>query len=119
MSLKRFAAALIARNREFMRDRTAVSWNIVMPVLIVMGFAFAFSTDSSDLFKVGVYGDKQQATAQVKQFLSTNHIQFIATNELPSAVTKVERHQMDMLIDMNKSRYWINQTSSKGYMLEQ
>jgi ABC-type multidrug transport system permease subunit len=119
MSLKRFTAALIARNREFMRDRTAVSWNIIMPVLIVMGFAFAFSTDSSDLFKIGVYGDRQQATPQVKQFLSTNHIQFTQAEELTSAVTKVERHQMDMLLDLNESRYWINQTSSKGYMLEQ
>jgi ABC-type multidrug transport system permease subunit len=119
MSLKRFIAALIARNREFMRDRTAVSWNIVMPVLIVMGFAFAFTTDSSDLFKVGLYGEKKQAAPKLKKLLNTQHIQFIETDKLEKSVIKVERHQLDMLVDMTESRYWINQTSSKGYMLEQ
>jgi ABC-type multidrug transport system permease subunit len=119
MSLKRFIAAFIARNREFMRDRTAVSWNIVMPVLIVMGFAFAFSTDSSDIFKVGLYGKKEQAAPQLKEFLSLKHIQFISIDELPAAVTKTERHQLDMLLNLQNSNYWVNQTSSKGYMLEQ
>ncbi len=119
MSLKRFIAAFIARNREFMRDRTAVSWNIVMPVLIVMGFAFAFSTNSSDLFKVGLYGDKEQAAPQLKKLLSLKHIQFITIDKLPTAITKVERHQLDMLLDLQESKYWVNQTSSKGYILEQ
>lgn len=119
MSLKRFIAAFIARNSEFMRDRTAVSWNIVMPVLIVMGFAFAFSTDSSDLFKVGLNGDREQATPQIQKLLSLEHIQFIPIDEVKLAITKVERHQLDLLIDLKESRYWVNQTSSKGYMVEQ
>lgn len=118
MSMKRFLAALIARNREFLRDRTAVSWNIVMPVLIVMGFAFAFTTDSPDLFKVGLVGQTQQAAPQLEQFLATQHIRFIPMDALPTAITKVERHQLDMALDLDQSRYWINSTSSKGYMLE-
>jgi ABC-type multidrug transport system permease subunit len=119
MSLKRVIAAFVARNREFMRDRTAVSWNIVMPVLIVMGFAFAFSTDSSDIFKVGLYGNKGQAAPQLEELLSLKHIKFITTDKLQPAITKVERHQLDMLLDLKESNYWVNQTSSKGYMLEQ
>lgn len=118
MSMKRFLAALVARNREFLRDRTAVSWNIVMPVLIVMGFAFAFTTDDSDLFKVGVYGRMDQAGPQQETFLATEHIQFIETGDIAAAVPKVERHQLDMLLDLTASRYWINNTSPKGYMLE-
>ncbi len=118
MSLKRFLAALIARNREFLRDRTAVSWNIVMPVMIVMGFAFAFTTDSPDLFKVGLFESTKQASPQQKHFLETDHIKFIQISDIPTAVTKVERHQLDMVLDLAQSRYWINDTSSKGYMLE-
>lgn len=118
MSMKRFLAALVARNREFLRDRTAVSWNIVMPVLIVMGFAFAFTTDSSDLFKVGLYGETDKARSQQQVFLATDHIQFIKIEDIAGALSKVERHQLDMLLDLNASKYWINQTSSKGYMLE-
>ncbi len=118
MSMKRFIAAFIARNREFMRDRTAVSWNIVMPVMIVMGFAFAFTSDNSDLFKVGLYGTVEQAAPQQQQFLATRHIQFIQISDLEAAVTKVERHQLDMILDLTTSRYWVNQTSSEGYILE-
>ena len=53
--MRRFLAVLRARNYEFMRDRAALGWNILLPVLIVMGFAFAFSSESLDLYKVGVY----------------------------------------------------------------
>ncbi|MCP3672352.1 MAG: ABC transporter permease [Gammaproteobacteria bacterium] len=118
MSLKRFISAFIARNREFMRDRTAVSWNIVMPVLIVMGFAFAFTSNNSDLFKVGFYGAAEQTTPQQQQFLATQHILFIEISNLESAVTKLERHQLDMILDLTTSRYWTNQTSPEGYILE-
>jgi ABC-2 type transport system permease protein len=118
MRLKRFLAALYARNREFLRDRTAVSWNIVMPVLIVMGFAFAFTTESPDLFKVGLFGQTQQPTPPLEQFLATQHIKFITTDDLQNATTRVERHQLDMVLDLTQSSYWINATSSKGYMLE-
>ncbi|MEJ2528740.1 MAG: ABC transporter permease [Gammaproteobacteria bacterium] len=118
MSLKRFIAAFVARNREFLRDRTAISWNIVMPVLIVMGFAFAFSTESPDLFKVGVFGQAQHPSPQLQQFLATQHIKFFSTEDLTSSITKVKRHQLDMALDLSQSRYWINSTSSKGYMLE-
>ncbi len=118
MSLKRFIAAFIARNREFIRDRTAVSWNILMPVMIVMGFAFAFTTSNSDLFKVGLYGKAEQAAPQQQQFLATQHIQFIEISDMESAVTKVERHQLDLLLDLTTSSYWVNQASSKGYILK-
>jgi len=118
MRLKRFLAALVARNREFLRDHTAVSWNIVMPVLIVMGFAFAFTTDTSDLFKVGLYGEMDQAKQQQKHFLATDHIKFIKIDDLQTATIKVERHQLDMVLDLTQSRYWVNETSSNGYILE-
>ncbi|WP_245831998.1 ABC transporter permease [Solemya velesiana gill symbiont] len=92
-----------------------MTWNIALPVLIVMSFAFAFTTDGSDLFKVGLIGspDNQAGT----QFLETRHIQFIPMNKIEAAVTKVERHQLDMLLDTSGARYWINDTSAKGYIL--
>jgi len=117
MNLRRFLAVLKARNREFLRDRSALSWNIVLPILIVMGFAFAFNTDGTDLFKVGV-GPAQSDNAAITRFLQTAHIQFIPVTELQGAIPKVERHQLDMLLDPAAGRYWINDTSANGYILE-
>ncbi|MDQ1363483.1 MAG: type transport system permease protein, partial [Pseudomonadota bacterium] len=54
MSWQRFFAVLVARNKEFLRDKAALSWNLVFPVLIVLGFAFAFSGSTDDQYKVGV-----------------------------------------------------------------
>ncbi|PLX61174.1 ABC transporter permease [Sedimenticola selenatireducens] len=118
MGLRRFFAVFTARNLEFVRDRSALSWNIVLPVLIVFGFAFAFSTGGQTLFKVGLFEQHKQAPG-VERFLQLKHIQFIPVDSIESAVTKVERHQLDMLLDSASGSYWINDQSANGYLLEQ
>jgi ABC-type multidrug transport system permease subunit len=120
MSWRRFIAVLRARNREFIRDRSALAWNILFPVFIVAGFAFAFSGKAMDQFKVGVLGSPAQLE-QVRQqqaFFATDYIQFIVMTDAAKAITKVERHQLDMLFDLNNNHYWINRQSPKGYILE-
>ncbi|MCU7932855.1 MAG: ABC transporter permease [Candidatus Thiodiazotropha sp. (ex Codakia rugifera)] len=118
MSIRRFLAALQARNLEFLRDRTALGWNLIMPVLIVMGFAFAFSTGQEELYKVGLYGQSDQDLA-VHDFLQTRYVDFIPVDELERMIEKVDRHQIDLLLDLKNNRYWVNSTSPKGYLLEQ
>jgi len=117
MSLRRLLAALQARNLEFLRDRTALGWNFIMPVLIVIGFAFAFTNGDRHLFKVAVFGDAQQRPA-LQEFLATRYVQFIPVEHLDQAVTKVDRHQLDLLLDAQQMRYWVNNTSANGYILE-
>ncbi|MES9859479.1 MAG: ABC transporter permease [Candidatus Thiodiazotropha sp. LLP2] len=117
MSIRRFLAALQARNLEFLRDRTALGWNLIMPVLIVMGFAFAFSTGQEELYKVGLYGEAEQEQP-VQAFLQTRYVEFIPVVELIETIDKVDRHQIDLLLDLTTQRYWVNSTSPKGYLLE-
>ena len=116
--LKHFFAVLVARNTEFFRDRAALAWNILFPVLIVAGFSFAFSGDPVNFYKVGVYGEQSTETNQKNRFFSTEYIQFIPIAELKPAITQVERHQLDMLFNPDQNRYWINEASPKGYLLE-
>ncbi|MBW9264933.1 MAG: ABC transporter permease [Candidatus Thiodiazotropha sp. (ex. Lucinisca nassula)] len=118
MSLRRFLAALQARNLEFLRDHTALGWNLIMPVLIVMGFAFAFTTGQEELYKVGLYGDPEQ-NQSVDDFLKTRYVDFIPVDDLSRMIDKVDRHQIDLLLDLQNNRYWVNSTSPKGYLLEQ
>ncbi|MES9945696.1 MAG: ABC transporter permease [Candidatus Thiodiazotropha sp.] len=118
MSLRRFLAALQARNLEFLRDRTALGWNLIMPVLIVMGFAFAFTTGQEELYKVGIYGEAEDNRA-LEDFLTTRYVDFIPVVELNKMIDKVDRHQIDLLLDVQNNRYWVNSTSPKGYLLEQ
>jgi ABC-type multidrug transport system permease subunit len=118
MSFRRFLAAMQARNLEFLRDRTALGWNLIMPVLIVMGFAFAFTTGQEELYKVGLYGETEQ-NHSVDDFLTTRYVDFIPVSDLQKMIDKVDRHQIDLLLDLQNNRYWVNSTSPKGYLLEQ
>ncbi|MCP4696359.1 MAG: ABC transporter permease [Gammaproteobacteria bacterium] len=119
MMFKRFFAVFLARNREFWRDRGSLGWNIMLPALTIIGFALAFSDGSVDLYKVGVY-ENQEARQGLPEpnFLKTDYIQFIPSSNLDKAMTKVERHQLDMLLDLSLRRYWINDSSPHGYILE-
>ncbi len=121
MSFKRFLALFVTRNKEFLRDRSSLSWNILMPVLIVAGFSFAFSGDIGKQFKVGVINETS-ATIQAKAFLNLKHIEFYSVDISDSAIShsikKVQRHQVDMLLDAEKQQYWINTESPSGYLVE-
>jgi ABC-type multidrug transport system permease subunit len=121
MFLKRFAALLGARNKEFIRDRSSLSWNVLMPVLIVVGFAVTFTGDFTDQYKVGVVGlakvQKQQPENLVG-FLGTKYIEFVNVTDLEREKVKVQRHQLDMLIEPGTNSYWINNESPNGYLVE-
>jgi ABC-type multidrug transport system permease subunit len=111
--MKRLLAVFIARNKEFLRDRAALGWNLLFPVFIVAGFAFAFSGEPAPLYKVGV-------TAEVPHdgFFTTPHVQFIVVDDVAAAITKVERHRLDLLVDPAGGRYWVNDESPRGQLLE-
>ncbi|MGA7981554.1 MAG: ABC transporter permease, partial [Chromatiaceae bacterium] len=72
----RILAILQARNREFYRDRAGLGWNIAMPMLIVLGFAFIFGNESDVLFKVGVLAQDGNLPAAHSPFLAVRHVRF-------------------------------------------
>ncbi len=113
----RIYALFVARNLEFIRDRSALAWSVLLPILIIFVFAFAFTEDNPEKFKVGLapVSSLEGAAATFKQ---TRYIKFIEFDDVESNLSKVERHQVDMLFDPNTNRYWINQTSPNGYIVE-
>ena len=116
---RRIRAVIRARLREFYRDKASLMWNLAMPLLIILGFAFIFSGEPEDLFKVGVVGDTARTDPQASPFLATDHVRFIPVADVEAAVLKVQRHQLDMLLDLRGApRYWINQHSAQGYLAE-
>jgi len=119
MFFKRFFSLLNARNKEFLRDRSSTSWNILMPIFIVTGFAVTFTSDFSDQYKVGIFPDIENISdTATKNFLNTRYIEFIAINDIDGATTKVKRHQLDMLINSETNKYLINDESPNGYLVE-
>ena len=111
--MKRFLAILHARNLEFIRDRAALSWGLIFPTALMMGFALLFSNGDQELYKVGVSGEFNHP------FLHSRYIHFIPVEDIEKAIIKVERHQLDLLIAADKLRYWVNSSSPAGYITEQ
>ena len=91
MKMQRFMAVLIARNKEFLRDRDTLSWNIIFPLVIMLAFAFAFSSNNNDQHNVGVI---QLANISNPDFLHLLHIQFIPADNQSLAMAKVARHHL-------------------------
>jgi ABC-type multidrug transport system permease subunit len=117
--MKRFLAILHARNMEFIRDRSSLGWNILFPLLLVAGFAFVFSGEPRDLYKVGVLGDTAQLKDAEADFFKTKYIQFIPIDDLPKGIDKVDHFQLDLLVNLSAGRkYWVNANSPNGYILE-
>jgi ABC-2 type transport system permease protein len=96
---RRILAVLVARNREFYRDRAGLGWNIFMPILMVLAFAVIFSGDPEAPFKVGVVTVDGTLPPATTGFLALDHIQFVPVTDLEGAITQVDRHQLDLLLD--------------------
>lgn len=114
MNLKRFLAVVKARNLEFFRDRSSLGWNLVFPVLILTGLSFIFSGDGRGVYKVGVIN---LPTAQ-STFINTKYVDFIDYNKVDFAITKLEHHGIDLLVDFTQQKYWVNEGSPNSYLVE-
>ena len=114
----RIYAIFQARNREFMRDRGTLAWNLILPVALVFGLSFAFGNDR-DAYTVGVLVEAETQELGSHPFLETDYIDFVPYTDIDTAMRKIERHQLDLLVEFGESpRYWVNPESPKGYFAE-
>lgn len=111
---RRILALLHARLREFYRDKASFLWNLVMPLLLVIAFAFVFDNDRGELFKIGYLGEITDSPLH-----RTAHLQFIPFEDAAVATQRLRRHQLDLLLDLRAApRYWVNEQSSRSYLAE-
>ena len=116
--LRRIYAIFQARNREFLRDRGTLAWNLILPVALMFGLSFAFSNER-DAYTVGVFQEAAEIDSSEHAFLETSYINFVAYDDFAVAMQKVARHQLDLLVEFGDTpRYWINPESPKGYFAE-
>lgn len=111
--MKAFLALLHARNLEFYRDRAALSWALVFPLLILVGCAIIFAEPDDHVFTVGLHGDSQALRQQ--EALDRPYLQLIDYDDLDRALQRVGHHQLDLLLSSTgQGRYWINPESARG-----
>ncbi|PKI14168.1 ABC transporter permease [Colwellia sp. 12G3] len=121
MNFKRFFAVFKARNIEFFRDRSALGWNLIFPVLLLVGFSFIFSGDGRPAYKIGLLveqGQDHNVSAAQAKLTQLRFIEFIDYSDLVLAKEKISRHSLDLLVDYSAQRYWVNEESPKSYLVE-
>jgi len=115
--MKRLFAVWHARNLEFVRDRSTLIFTLIVPIAMVLGMSFIIGGKERPLFKVGVITAQIDKTAH--PFLSERFVAFVATPDEAAAIHKVSRQDLDLLLDIRPpTRYWVNLTSPKGYIVE-
>lgn len=142
MVLKQFSAMVKARTMEFVRDRATLMWGIFFPIILVVGFSFAFSGAPQPIFKLGISGNTSGL-----QLTELNQIQFVeyvsgattsngtttngaATSTSSSAAEtaagpsatdtalgKLRRHELDGYLDMAAGTYYLNAENPKSELL--
>lgn len=143
MNLKRFFAVFKARNIEFFRDKSSLGWNLLFPVLLLAGFSLVFSGDERAAYKVGMLSAKPEANISsslnshndqlatvesareidnkdaVVKFTQLRFIDFISYDNPQRAKDKLSQHSLDLVVDLAGKQYWVNEESSKSYLIEQ
>jgi ABC-2 type transport system permease protein len=121
MIWKRIWTLFIARNKEYYRDKSAFLWNLMLPFFIIIAINFTFNEDKQTLYKVGVISsDKISGLSggQYENFKTLKYTEFIDFTSQSEAVDKLKHHKIDMLINPVLKEYWVDSSSSKGYILE-
>ena len=70
------------------------------------------------MFKVGVLGEHDGYISK-PQLFETRHIQFVPYTDEALAIKKLQRHQIDLLLQLDSRTYWVNRSSANGYVVEQ
>ena len=114
-----------ARNLEFFRDKASFGWNFLFPFLLVIGFGILFGAKEYTEYKIGVFPapaetlDKE--TIDIPEGLkNTRFLQFVGFASQAEALTRLRHHKIDLVIQIGPPphRYWISDSSHKGYLME-
>jgi ABC-2 type transport system permease protein len=115
--MRRLFAIWHARNLEFLRDRAALIFTLLLPIMLVVGMSFVFGGPERPLFKVGVVGPR--IDPQAHAFLRERYVQFVPIGSERAGLPKITHQQIDLLLELQGTpRYWVNTDSPKGYIVE-
>ncbi len=120
--IARILAVAHARNLEFLRDRSVLMWNLVLPIMLAIGLAVVFSGPPRAVFKVAVVTPPAALAGETAQntFLQTRFVEFYSAPDRATVVDKLEHHLVDLVYDPRAvpSQYWVNEQSPNSYLVE-
>ena len=95
--MRTFLNLISARNKEFYRDKAALIWTVLFPLLLIVGFTFAFSRPEEAVFTLGHKG-QAESMAELPSY-----IERIDYDSNDQAVQRIRHHQLDVFIDFSST----------------
>lgn len=124
-NFRRFRSIFMARNKEFYRDIGALAWTFIFPLFIIIGFSYMFKLNEEGLYKVAYIKPQAMtsAGAKIKQLLANpdfSQIKFVESQTLDEGMTKLNHHQIDLLVSFTTAPHqvWTNSSSPKSHIAE-
>ena len=116
---ERFWSIFVARNYEFLRDRSSLAWSLLFPFLMLVGFHFSFNREQpAPQAKVAVTGTR--AAEWYTRLKTLPMIEVVQLSSLAQARDKLAHHKLDLVLDTvsQPPRYLISETSPRSYVAE-
>src|SRR5690554_322618 len=115
--MKSFVQLFIARNKEFYRDKSSLSWAFILPILIIVGCAFAFSGNNQTILTIAYYlSDSQPKDLSA---LSQSFSHWMAYDDINTAKQRLAQHQLDAFVDQTSKTIWLNPESNQSLLIQQ
>lgn len=107
-SLTRLLAVLNIRNKEFYRDKGALGWVFLFPILIIVSFGYLFNIGEQGAYKVGYFSGLNAPKIEM--------IQWIHYETKEKALTKLNNQQLDLVVDLEAQplKFWKAEASPKS-----
>ncbi len=128
--MKKLWALIVARNKEFYRDRTTLGWTLLFPFIVLAGFAYGITGKQDPVLRMAVVG----APSTPAETLLVNSLEGMPgvalvrmQGEAPEAraIRKLERYETDLVLLTSVQfgaggglLYSINRDSEKGKLAE-
>jgi ABC-type multidrug transport system permease subunit len=120
--MKKLLALIKARNLEFFRDRAALTWTLLFPFIVLLGFAYGYSGKTEALLTVRASGRATQASPVLRELRETPGMDFAEVADEAIALKKLSRYEADLSVkisdDGKKLTYSTNGDSDRGKLAE-
>lgn len=118
--MKRVLSLLIPRLKEFYRDKVALVWNIIFPIVVLFALKMIFSGEDA-LFKVGILNTSEVNSEKHALFngaLDEKIIQYIPILNHDVGMNNLKLDKIDLLIELDSKKVWFLDRSPKGGTLK-
>jgi len=111
-SFRRFYSIFKSRNIEFFRDKGALGWVFVFPILVTFGFSYLFNLGDQGIFKSAYIGETKVVKSELLNWLPYQNLE--------EAKNKLRHHQVDILINFTTDpiSYYMNPSSPNSRVAE-